>query len=86
MVKFRKNLVITKGSVKEHLSKAMSKLEDYQCSVSKSLQNAAEHVDTLEDSLIASLKALELGKNSLGQTLGDRRRCSFNSEHEVAST
>ena len=61
--KARKRFSIAKGSVEECLSEDMSKLTDHQSSVSKSLQNVANHVGSVEDSFIVSLKAFEFEKD-----------------------
>ena len=82
--KVKKCFVTGKGSIEEHLSEATKKLADHQGSVAKSLQSAANHVDSVEDSFIGSLKAFEFEKDRLIQTLADRKRHAFKPEHEVS--
>ena len=80
-----KRFAIAKVSDEEHLSEVMRKFADHQCSASKSFQNMAEYADSAEESFASSLKALELEKDRLSQTLVDRRCRTFNHEHEASS-
>ena len=81
----KKRFAIGKGCVEEHLLEATNKLFYHQGSVAKLLQNLANHVDSVEDSFIGSLKAFEFEKDRLSQMLGDRSSHAFKPEHEATS-
>ena len=48
-------------------------------------QNMATHADSVEDSLVVSLKDFEFEKDHLSQILTDRKYHAFKPEYDAAS-